>query len=137
MNGGLLYLDSSALVKFVLPEPETDALVKFLIDWPERISSVLARVEVLRAVRRAGPQEAVYRRAKEVVARIGLVGIDDAVLGLAVDLRLPELRTPDAIHLATALSVGEELGALVSYDARLSRAATSCGIPVLAPGKSG
>ena len=54
MNGGLLYLDSSALVKFVLSEPETDALVKFLTGWPERISSVLARVEVLRAVRRAG-----------------------------------------------------------------------------------
>lgn len=137
MNGGLLYLDSSALVKFVLPEPETDALVKFLTDWPERISSVLARVEVLRAVRRAGLQEAVYRRAKDVVARIGLVEIDDAVLGLAVDLRPPELRTPDAIHLATALSVGEELGALVSYDARLSRAATSSGILVLAPGKEG
>jgi predicted nucleic acid-binding protein len=137
VNGGLLYLDSSALVKFVLAEPETDELKNFLIGWPERISSVLARVEVLRAVRRAGVRQAVYRRAENVVARIGLVGIDDEVLSLAADLKPPGLRTPDAIHLATALSVGEELGALISYDARLSRAATSSGIPVLAPGKEG
>jgi predicted nucleic acid-binding protein len=137
VNGGLLYLDSSALVKFVLAEPETDALKNFLTGWPERISSVLARVEVLRAVRRAGVRQAVYRRAENVVARIGLVGIDDEVLSLAADLKPPGLRTPDAIHLATALSVGEELGALISYDARLSRAATSSGIPVLAPGKEG
>ena len=135
MSGGLLYLHSSALVKFVLAEPETDALVKFLSGWPERISSVLARVEVLRAARRAGARGAVYRRAESVVARIGLVGIDAAVLGLAADLEPPGLSTLDAIHIATALSLGEELGCLVSYDARLSRAATSSGISVLAPGK--
>ena len=137
MNGGLLYLDSSAIVRFVLAEPETDALVEFLSWWPERISSVLARVEVLRAVRRAGAREAVYRRAESVVARIGLVGIDAAVLSLAEDLEPQELRTPDAIHLATALSVGEDLGGLVSYDSRLSRVATSSGIPVLTPGREG
>ena len=137
MNGGLLYLDSSAIVKFVLAEPETEALVSFLTGWPERISSVLARVEVLRAVRRAGVREAMYRRAESVVARIGLVGIDAAVLNLAADLEPQELRTPDAIHLATALSVGEELGGLISYDERLSRAASSSGIPVLAPSKEG
>jgi predicted nucleic acid-binding protein len=137
VNGGLLYLDSSAIVKFVLAEPETEALVEFLTGWPERISSVLARVEVLRAVRRAGVRETVYRRAESVVVRIGLVGIDAAVLRLAEDLEPPELRTPDAIHLATALSVGEELGGLISYDARLSRAATSSGISVLSPGREG
>ncbi len=137
MNRGLLYLDSSAIVKFVLAEPETDALVEFLTGWPERISSVLARVEVLRAVRRAGVREAVYRRAESVVARIGLVGIDAAVLRLAEDLEPQELRTPEAIHLATALSVGEELGGLISYDASLSRAATSSGISVIAPGREG
>ena len=120
-----------------MAEPETDALVRFLSGWPERISSVLARVEVLRAVRRAGVREATYRRAEGVVARIGLVGIDDAVVRLAEDLEPQELRTPEAIHLATALSVGEELGCLISYDARLSRAATSSGMLVLSPGKEG
>jgi predicted nucleic acid-binding protein len=137
VNGGLLYLDSSAIVKFVLAEPETDALVEFLRGWPERISSVLARLEVLRVVRRAGVREAAYRRAEGVVARIGLVGIDEAVVRLAEDLEPQDLRTPEAIHLATALSVGEELGCLISYDARLSRAATSSGMLVLSPGKGG
>ena len=137
MSGGLLYLDSSAIVKFVLAEPETEALVRFLSGWPERISSVLARVEVLRAVRRAGVREAAYRRAEGVVARIGLVGIDAAVLNLAETLGPQELRTPAAIHLATALSVGEDLGALLSYDACLSRAATSSRMVVLSPGEEG
>ncbi len=137
MNGGLVYLDTSAIVKFVSAEPETEVLVKVLSGWPERISSVLARVEVLRAVRRAGVQEAAYRRAEGVIARIGLVDIDAAVLDLAETLGPQELGTPDAIHLATALSVGEDLGAMLSYDARLSRAATSSGITVLSPGREG
>jgi uncharacterized protein len=64
-------------------------------------------------------------------------GIDDAVLRLAEDLKPQELRTPEAIHLATALSVGEELGCLVSYDAGLSRVTTSSGMLVLSPGKEG
>ena len=129
---GLLYLDSSALVKLVLPEPETDALLGLLTAWPERISSALARVEVLRTVRRAGDEEA-YRRAQEVLARVGLLRIDDAVLGAAALLRPPELRTLDAIHLASALSVGERLGGMVVYDFRLARAAEVCGVHVMAP----
>ena len=54
MSEKLLYLDSSAIVRFVLPDPDTDALIDLLADWPERISSALARVEVSRAVRRLG-----------------------------------------------------------------------------------
>lgn len=137
MRQKLLYLDSSALVKFVLPEPETDVLVALLEGWPERISSALARVEVLRAVRRAGVEEIARWRAEEVVARIGLFGIDAPILSMAARLEPPELRTLDAIHLATALSIGEELGGMVSYDARLLAAAASSGITVLAPGKGG
>ena len=135
MNGGLLYLDSSALVKFVLPEPETDALTETLSGWPERVSSALARAEVLRAVRRAEEREEVRRRAEEVVSRIGLIAVDGAVLSMAATLGPPELRTLDAIHLATALSVGEHFGAMVSYNARLLEAATGSGVTVLAPGR--
>ena len=130
---GLLYLDSSALVKLVLAEPETEALLGLLAAWPERISSALARVEVLWAVRRAGDERA-YRRAEEVLARVGLLRIDDAVLGAAALLRPPELRTLDAVHLASALSVGERLGGMVVYDFRLARAAELSGVPVMAPG---
>ena len=107
MNEGLLYLDSSALVKLVLPEPETGALFELIRLWPERISSSLARIEVLRAVRRAGENVAL-RRAEEVVVRVGLLGIDTEILSAATRLEPRELPTLDAIHLATALSVGEQ-----------------------------
>lgn len=133
MSGTLLYLDSSALVKLVLPEPETEALREILSGWPERFSSALTRVEVLRAVRRAGVGRSAYERAENVVARVGLVDIDERVLYAAARLDPPELRSLDAIHLATALSV-PDLGGLVSYDARLVRAATRSGVTAMAPG---
>lgn len=138
MNGTLIYLDSSALVKLVLLEPETEALREFLSGWPERISSALARVEVLRAVRRASVEKAAYDRAENVIARIGLVAIDEGVLSVAARLDPPELRSLDAIHLATSLSIPElsipELGGMVSYDARLTEAARRSGISTLSPG---
>ena len=86
MSEGLLYLDSSALVKLVLPEAETGALLEALSDWPERISSALAGVEVLRAVRRAGAGERVRERAERVISGVGLVRVDGAVLSGAARL---------------------------------------------------
>lgn len=133
VNKGLLYLDSSALVKLVLSEPETEALLEFIRLWPERISSTLTRVEVLRAVRRAGEENVALRRAEEVVARVGLLRIDTDILSAAARLEPRELRTLDAIHLATALSVREQLSAVVAYDSRLAQAAEHHGVPVLAP----
>ena len=130
----LLYLDSSALVKLVNPEPESRSLKELLADWPERISSALARVEVLRATRRAGGDEDSLRRAEKVVGRVGLIRLDHTVLDEASSLGPPELRPLDAIHLATALSVGEDLGGIVCYDTRLAEAATGSGIEVLTPG---
>lgn len=134
MSEGLLYLDSSALVKLVLPEAETGALLGALSDWPERISSTIAGVEVLRAVRRAGAGERVRERAERVISGIGLVRVDEAVLSGAARLEPAELRTLDAIHLATALSAGEDLGAMICYDNRLAQAAARLGVTMMAPG---
>lgn len=129
----MIYLDSSALVKLVLPEPETAALLEHLSTQPERISSAVCRVEVLRAARRACAEESVLQRAENVAARVGLIRVDKAVLRAAARLNPPELRSLDAIHLATALSV-PELDGMVCYDVRLAEAAASSGIPVLRPG---
>jgi len=137
LSEGLLYLDSSALVKLVLLEAETGPLLEALSDWPERISSAIAGVEVLRAARRAGVGERVRERAEKVISGIGLVRVDEAVLSGAARLEPVELRTPDAIHLATALSAGEDLGAMICYDARLARAATRLGVTTMAPGAEG
>jgi uncharacterized protein len=134
LSEGLLYLDSSALVKLVLPEAETRALLGALSDWPERISSTIAGVEVLRAVRRAGAGERVRERAERVISGIGLVRVDEAVLSGAARLEPAELRTLDAIHLATALSAGEDLCAMICYDDRLAQAASRLGVTMMAPG---
>ena len=106
----LLYLDSSALVKLVVAEPETPALLQFLAEWPHRVSSALARVEVLRAVKRTRAGPAVRRRASRVLARVALIRIDDSVLAGAARVAPPELRTLDAIHLATAQSLDDLAG---------------------------
>lgn len=128
----LLYLDSSALVKLVVAEPETPALMKFLAGWPYRISSALARVEVLRAVKRSGAGPAVRRRAARVLGRVGLVRIDEAVIVASARIGPPDLRTLDAIHLATARST-DDVSGLVTYDARLARAASRGRLRVWSP----
>ena len=133
MSARLLYLDSSALVKLIVLEPETAALRASLQEWPDRVSSVLARVEVLRALARARVPAADRRQADEVLARVGLVRLDDTILGVAAALRPIELRSLDAVHLATALSLGGDLAALVAYDARLQAAARAADLRVLSP----
>lgn len=128
-----MYLDSSAIVKLVLPEPETHALVSRLQDDPDVISSALARVEVLRALKRIEATPAVWDQAERVLARIALVRVDDAVLDSAAAIDPAELRSLDAVHLATALGIGERLDGLVTYDSRLREAADRAGLTVLMP----
>jgi predicted nucleic acid-binding protein len=128
----LLYLDSSALVKLVVAEPETAALMAFLARWPDRVSSAIARVEVLRAVKRVRATAAVRRRATRVVARVALVRIDEPVLAAAARMRPPDLRTLDAIHVATAQSL-DDLGGIVTYDRRMARAAARVRLRVWSP----
>lgn len=133
MSVGLVYLDSSALVKLVLPEPETSALEEAMREWPQVVSSVLARVEVPRAVARAGGGSVGRRRGAAVIARVGLIRVDDQVLDIAATLRPAELRSLDALHVATALSLGDDLDVLVAYDRRLEDAARAARIGVRSP----
>lgn len=128
----LLYLDSSALVKLVVAEPETPALLEFLAGWPYRVSSALARVEVVRAVKRSGAGPAALRRAASVLARVALIRVDDPLLASAGRLAPRELRTLDAIHLATARSL-DDLAGIVTYDERLGQAASRQRLKVWSP----
>ena len=137
MEETLLYLDSSALVKLVLPEKESQVLLESLSVWPVRVTSELARVEVLRAARRATSQPAAEKRAEEVMAGLYLLKIDSDILHEAARLEPRILRSLDAIHLASALSLGTDLGAIVIYDGNMATAAASCGLRVLAPGSAG
>jgi hypothetical protein len=129
----LVYLDSSALVQLVVAEPESSALADFLRDRSERVSSAVALTEVPRALRRAGFGASERRRSREVMARIALVDVDRRILAAAAVVDPPALRTLDAIHLATALAVREDLAAIVTYDRRLAAAAERVHLEVSAP----
>ncbi len=129
----LVYLDSSALVKLVVREPESPALAAFLREHSDRVSSALALTEVPRALGRAGFGRAERRRAREILTRIALVDVDRRALAAAAALDPPALRTLDAIHLATALALREDLAGLVTYDRRLASAAKRVDLEVLAP----
>jgi predicted nucleic acid-binding protein len=127
----LVYLDSSALVKLVVREPESRALRAYLRGEPERLSCGVARTEVLRAVRPLGP--AALETARRLLRNIHLVRLDDTLLDAAGVLEPLALRTLDAIHLASAQLVAPTLRAVVTYDRRMADAAASLGFPVTAP----
>jgi uncharacterized protein len=95
------------------------------------VCSALLAVEAVRACRRYGPVAA--QRAREQLARVSLMPIDDAVLEHAARLDPPALRSPDALHLATALRARDDIGAFVAYDERLADAARAHRLPVLTP----
>lgn len=129
---GAAYLDSSALLKLVVEEPGSWALSKYLAGR-ERCSSDLSRVELARAVRRRGLGSAVIGLAARVLDSVELLELGDEVLSRASELGPPALRTLDAIHLASALTLGRELEAFVTYDRRLAAAAEDAGLTVSAP----
>ena len=127
---GLVYLDSSAIVKLVVREPESAALRRFLGAGRQLAASALARTEVARALLPLG--EGARARGDDVLDRIELVRVSDRVLALAGALEPPGLRSLDAIHLATARLVGR-LSCVVTYDARMAAAARAMGWRVAAP----
>lgn len=128
----MIYLDSSALMKLVRVEAETAALLDWLSTRQEPvISSELGRVEVLRAARRVG--DAALAQAHAVIGDVDLVPLDRSVQDLASDIGEPLLRTLDALHLASAVLLGNDLIAFVAYDERLLDAAQAAGLPVHAP----
>lgn len=125
------YIDSSAIVKLVVREPESAALRRYLRSQRPLLSSVLARAEVGRALLHLG--EPAGRRARQVLTRIELVRINNAVLTAAATMEPQDLRTLDAIHLATASLFKDTLSVLISYDERMVRAAQALGWTVRAP----
>ncbi len=126
-----IYLDSSAIVKLVVAEPQSSALRRYLRRKRPLISSALARTEVMRAV--LGEGERGNARARVVLARLDLVRVNDRVLDAAGELLPAELRSLDAIHLATARQLGSDLGHVVTYDDRMLHAARRLGLATATP----
>lgn len=125
------YLDSSALVKLAVLEPESVALRRWLRGRGPHVTSALARTEVARALLPLGPH--FVRRGADVLRRMEVVRINDRVLADAGRLLPADLRSLDAIHLASAQLFGMSLGRLVTYDERMAEAAAAAGLTVVAP----
>ena len=130
----MIYLDTAALVKLVRREPESDALA----DWLDArsgtlwVSSALVEVELPRALRRTEPD--LIADAPGVLARVARYEIDELVRAAAAAYPDPDLRSLDAIHLATARTIfGGRLTAFVSYDRRLLAAAEAAALPIESP----
>ena len=125
-------MDTSALVKLIVDEPETSALREWLAVEPrDPVSCDLARTELLRTVRRTAPDRT--RAARRLLEAVTLTQVTTAVFEQAGRLDPASLRSLDAIHLCAALDLGDELDGLVTYDSVLARAAASAGIEVAAP----
>lgn len=124
------YVDTSALVKLVRSEDETAALGQFIVGR-ELVASDLVRTELRRAVRREAPHLA--RRADELLDALTLLPITSSLLDQAGRLEPALLRSIDAVHLASALLVLDDLDAVVTYDQRMAEAAATLGMRVAAP----
>ncbi len=125
------YLDSSAIVKLAVRENESVALRRYLRRRRPLVASALARTEVIRALLPGG--DAAVAAGRKVLARLDLIRINTGVLDEAAVLLPADLRSLDAIHLATARRLGHDLGVIVTYDERMAEAARHLGHHVVAP----
>lgn len=106
-----------------------------LVEWDGYVSSALLGVEAVRACGRYG--EAYAAEARAFLEDVALLPLDDGVLDEAASVGPSVLRSLDAVHLVTALSIREDLGAFVTYDRRLGRVAEDNGLPVVMPAVPG
>ena len=129
----MIYLDSSAVVKLVHAEPESAALRAWLDERADTgwTSSVLAEIESFRALARYAPKAVI--RLHAVLDQIDLIDMSPRVRIMAQAVRPATVRSLDAIHLGTALTIGGGLTSFVAYDTRLLDAASAAGMPAESP----
>jgi hypothetical protein len=125
------YVDASALVKLVVPESASVQMLRWYVEADRVVTSRVGVVETRRAAARR-PYDRAHLRF--VLDSIEVLEIDARIADRASGLDAALLRTLDAIHLASALELGSELDAFVTYDARLGDAARLLGLPVVTPG---
>jgi uncharacterized protein len=127
----LIYVDTSALLKLIFPEAESEALAAYLPADAAAVSSVLLIVEARRGTIRRAPRR--LPRLDVMLGRIRMVELSDSVIETASRLPDPMLRSLDAVHLATAMLIRDDVEVLLSYDDRLLTAAASHGIHTATP----
>jgi predicted nucleic acid-binding protein len=137
LEDGVLYADTSALVKLVVREAESDAIEAEIARWARIVTSEIAAVELLRAVARARAEGRVGvadgRMTLEFLAALDVVPMTEEVRAVAAALGPVGLRTLDAIHLASADTLADELAGILTYDGRMAGAARALDMMVIAP----
>jgi predicted nucleic acid-binding protein len=131
MSGRYVYLDTSAFMKLITPEAETVALQRYLVSRSLRVSSALLRTEALRSAMLISQEH--VAKVRRQLRNVALVSIDRETLERAGGLLPADLRSLDAVHVAAAMSLDDELDDVVTYDARMAAAATAQGLSVVSP----
>jgi predicted nucleic acid-binding protein len=127
---GVSYVDASALVKLVLVETESVGMERWFVESERLLTSLVGAIETRRAAARRRHDPA---RLAMVLRTVEIVGLGDLIADRAAVIGPASVRSLDAIHLATALSINPDLDAFVTYDARLAAAARNLGLPVVSP----
>ena len=129
MTQPLVYVDTSAAASLLKAEPHSTALKEWLIrSKSSLISSALLETELRRVALKAGESQT---RASDILSRIDQVLLDQPILRSAGLLKGPFLRSLDAIHIQTALTIGA--GGVLTYDKRMVEAAEYFGMEVHSP----
>lgn len=124
------YLDSSAILKLIFQEDESNALFRTITD--QCVTSSISRIEVIRIVQRTNPESLGF--AREELSKLILVPISEAVIRIAESFAgMATLRSLDAIHVASALLVHNSIEGLITYDSHMARNARELGLVVQSP----
>jgi uncharacterized protein len=126
-----VYVDTSALGRVLLDEPDKPAIQRDLAKFGQHVASRLLRVEL----RRVGLRRELLDRADALIRDVSLIPIDEGILDATETLAPPTVGTLDAIHLATAVRLSKEgrLDALMTYDKQLADGAREHDLEVLSP----
>jgi uncharacterized protein len=134
----ILYVDTSALLKLLVREAESDVIERELLRWSGLATSIVTEVELPRAVARARADrpDAVIGGSlilQGVLASATIIDLDSDIIAGAREVSPVHVGALDAIHIASALSLGQELAGVATYDNRMADALVRAGIGVLAP----
>jgi predicted nucleic acid-binding protein len=126
-----VYVDTSAVGRVLLGEPDAPAVLRDLAGFDQHVASRLLRIELRRLALREDALEA----ADRLLDGVALIPLDDAILAASETLAPATVATLDAIHLATAvrLATAGVLDTVMTYDRRLADGAAHHGLRVLAP----
>lgn len=132
----MIYMDTSALVKLIVEEPESAALQRWLADAEDRdhVTSAVGRVELMRTALRSGDTEITANAKRILDEDLDIIAVTDEVIEMAETIGPESLRSLDAIHLASAAQLRDALTAVVAYDGRLIEGCRNLDYPVENPG---